>query len=125
MKLMICMAVVVVAVVGAPSKAKADQVTIKCDDVTNYLKPCMDYLLSGISVISQTGECCTGIKNLNEVAKSSEDQQSVCNCLKEVARKAPSYMVKRAAVLPTKCGIQLPYQISPSTNCARCVCVYI
>lgn len=98
----------------APSKARAQQVT--CNQVVRYLTPCISYVETGGSV---PVTCCNGIKTLYGVAQTTQDRQSVCNCLKQAVSQVPysGFNVGLAAGLPSKCGINIPYKISPSTDC--------
>ncbi|OIW00904.1 hypothetical protein TanjilG_19845 [Lupinus angustifolius] len=63
------------------------------------------------------GQCCNGIKNLNGMAQNTPDQQSVCNCIKIAVNESgftySSFNLDLAASLPKKCGVNVPYQISP------------
>lgn len=114
----VCMVVCMVlcTVACAPSKARA-QVT--CNQVENYLTPCISYVANGGSV---PANCCNGIRTLYGLAQTTPDRQSVCNCLKQAVAQLPPYSgfnVGLAAGLPGKCGVNLPYKISPSTDCKR------
>lgn len=93
---------------------------ISCGQVVNYLMPCVSYVQNGGTV---PANCCGGIKTLYQAAQTTADRQSVCNCLKNALNQVPfpytNYNLGLAAGLPAKCGIDLPYKISPSTDCKR------
>jgi hypothetical protein len=88
--------------------------------LTLGIKPESD--LIGIKPEFSGGEvpqaCCGGIKNIVATASSTTDRRAACTCLKNVARGvgAGPYL-SRAAGLPGRCGVQLPYKISPNVNC--------
>ncbi|KAF3447964.1 hypothetical protein FNV43_RR08671 [Rhamnella rubrinervis] len=97
-------------VVGAPV-ARA----ITCGQVSRNLAPCIQYVRGGGAV---PPGCCSGIKSLNDAAKTTADRQAACNCLKTAAMNIPGLSPNLAAGLPSKCGVSIPYKISTSTNCA-------
>ncbi|XP_062005390.1 non-specific lipid-transfer protein 1-like [Rosa rugosa] len=110
--MLLCMVVVSMAALLLGG-AKA---TITCSQVVNKLTPCISYLEKGGTPASG---CCSGIKTLYSTAHTTADLQGVCNCLKEKISSIhySSSNVRFAAGLPAKCGIKIPYKISPSTNC--------
>ncbi|KAE8662778.1 Non-specific lipid-transfer protein [Hibiscus syriacus] len=61
--------------------------------------------------------CCSGIKTLNGEAQTTPDRQAACNCLKSAAATITGINLNLASGLPGKCGVSIPYQISPSTDC--------
>lgn len=89
---------------------------ITCGQVTSNLAPCINYVKSGGVV---PPGCCNGIRTLNAAAKTTADRQTTCNCLKQAAASIPGLNLNLVAGLPGKCGVNVPYKISPSTNCAR------
>lgn len=107
----VCMVVVMCSVLGAPI---AEGIT--CGQVSSSLAPCINYVKSGGAV---PPGCCSGIKALNDAAKTTHDRQAACNCLKTAAANIPGINPNLAAGLPAKCGVNIPYKISTSTNCAR------
>ncbi|KAF3447961.1 hypothetical protein FNV43_RR08668 [Rhamnella rubrinervis] len=112
LKLLVCMGVMLM-VVCAPSKARA---LVTCNQVVGYLTPCIPYVQNGGAV---PVNCCNGIKTLYGLAQTTQDRQGVCNCLKQVVKNVPytGPNVGLAAGLPSKCGLNIPYKISPSTDC--------
>ena len=103
-------AVMCMVVVSAPM-AQA----ITCGQVVSALAPCMSYLQNGGAVPAQ---CCNGVRGLNSAAKNTADRQAACNCIKQAAGNVPNFNANNAAGLPGKCGVNIPYKISTSTNCA-------
>ncbi|KAL4386602.1 hypothetical protein GQ457_09G012740 [Hibiscus cannabinus] len=110
MSLKLACVVVLCMVVGAPLAQGA----ITCGQVSSALVPCIPYLKSGGTV---PPACCSGIKSLNSAAKTTPDRQAACNCLKSAAASMSGINYGLASGLPGKCGVSIPYQISPSTDC--------
>ncbi|KAK8519398.1 hypothetical protein V6N13_133322 [Hibiscus sabdariffa] len=110
MSLKLACVVVLCLVVGAPLA----QGTITCGRVTSSLAPCIPYLRNGGAVPEG---CCSGIKSLNAAAQTTPDRQAACNCLKSAAGSMSGINYGLASGLPGKCGVSIPYQISPNTDC--------
>ena len=103
--------VVVCLVVGATLAQGA----ITCGQVTSSLAPCMMYLRSNGGAVPPG--CCNGIKSLNAAAQTTPDRQAACNCIKNAAGTISGINYNLASGLPGKCGVSIPYKISPSTDC--------
>ena len=104
--------VVVVAVVAPPATVRA---AISCSAVYSTLMPCLPFVQSGGTV---PRGCCTGIQSLLTAANNTPDRRTICGCLKNVANGASGGpYITRAAALPSKCNVSLPYKISPTVNC--------
>lgn len=87
-----------------------------CGQMVNNLYPCIDYLMNGGAV---PGTCCGGVRTLFNSANSTPNRRAICKCLKSVLGQV-SYNnnnLKNAQALPGKCGVNIPYKISPSINC--------
>ena len=108
--------VVALMVVSAPY-AEA----ISCGQVVSNLSPCLGYLTKGGAV---PPGCCSGVVGLNNAAKTTADRQTACGCLKSVYASNSGINPDNAASLPGKCGINIPYKISPSTDCTKYVQIY-
>ena len=108
---LVCVAVVAMAVVG-PAAVEA----ITCGQVASGISSCLNYLKTGGAVPQA---CCNGVKGLNAAAKTTADRQAVCNCLKSAAGSIKGLNLNLAAGLPGKCGVSVPYKISPSTDCSK------
>ncbi|KAK9290442.1 hypothetical protein L1049_008612 [Liquidambar formosana] len=89
---------------------------ITCGQVVRSLTPCIPYVTNGGAV---PANCCGGVKSLYAAAKTTPDRQSVCRCLKSAVSGVSytGYNLGLAAGLPAKCGVSIPYKISPSTDC--------
>ncbi|KAL2337601.1 hypothetical protein Fmac_012047 [Flemingia macrophylla] len=104
-------AVLCMIVVSAPMAEGA----ISCGQVVSSLAPCIGYLQKGGAPSSS---CCSGVKNLNSAATTTADRQAACRCIKSAAGTISGFNAGNAASLPGKCGVNIPYKISTSTNCA-------
>ncbi|XP_031102226.1 non-specific lipid-transfer protein 1-like [Ipomoea triloba] len=107
--------VVMSMVVAAAMVAGLHAQSISCSTVGTDLYPCLDYVENGGAVPM---DCCEGIRSLYKSAATTADRQMVCNCMKNAASSVPGLNLDLAAGLPQKCGVSIPYQISPSVNCA-------
>lgn len=114
-----CVVAVMCMVVVAMSAAPMAQAAITCGQVAGDMSPCFSYLRSGGK---PSDACCNGVKSLSGAAKTTADRQAACNCLKNLANNmGQSLNAGNAASLPGKCGVNIPYKISTSTNCATYV----
>ncbi|MED6106890.1 hypothetical protein PIB30_008894 [Stylosanthes scabra] len=110
-KVVACVFMVCMAIVGAPMV----QASISCGQVASALAPCITYLKGGPA---PSAACCSGVKSLVAAAQTTPDRQTACNCLKSAAGSISGLIPANAASLPGKCGANIPYKISTSTNCA-------
>ncbi|KAK8558273.1 hypothetical protein V6N13_038746 [Hibiscus sabdariffa] len=90
---------------------------IRCGQVTSSLAPCISYLRSNGGNVPPP--CCNGIKSLNAAAQTTPDRQAACNCIKSSSASISGINYGLARALPGKCGVNIPYNISPSTDCKR------
>lgn len=88
---------------------------MSCSTVINDIYPCYGYVMNGGAV---PAACCKGIKSLNTAAKTRTDRQSVCSCLKSMAKNVGGMNFDNIASLPAKCGVAVPYKISPDMDCS-------
>ncbi|GLJ47344.1 hypothetical protein SUGI_0999420 [Cryptomeria japonica] len=105
-------AIIGTVVVGMSSKADG---AISCSTVVSDLIPCLSYI-SGSSA-QPTNGCCNGIKTLNTTAKTTDDRQAVCNCIKSAVSSYSIYFDK-ASKLPGVCGVNLGFAWTPSLDCS-------
>ncbi|TVU32595.1 hypothetical protein EJB05_24332, partial [Eragrostis curvula] len=104
--------VLLVLTTPAPPRAEA---ALSCSTVYNTLMPCLPYVQSGGTVARA---CCSGIQRLFSGASTTPDRRAICTCLKDVAAGAAGGpYISRAAGLPGRCGVPLPYKLSPNMNC--------
>ncbi|PHT86247.1 Non-specific lipid-transfer protein [Capsicum annuum] len=91
------------------------EAAISCGGVISKLSPCINYV-RGVGVVSP--KCCDGIKALNGQATTTPDRQMACKCIKSAAGTISGINLGLASGLPSKCGVNLPYKISPSIDCS-------
>ncbi|OMO94383.1 Plant lipid transfer protein/Par allergen [Corchorus olitorius] len=106
-----CVAILCMALVSAPLAEGG----ITCPQVTSSMAACIPYLKGG----PLTQGCCNGVRNLNSAAKTTADRQAACSCLKTAANAISGINFGLAGELPSKCGVSIPYKISPSTDCSK------
>ncbi|CAI8600668.1 unnamed protein product [Vicia faba] len=90
------------------------EAAFQCGAVTADLAPCLAYLTGGPG---PSPPCCAGVKKLLAAAPTVPDRRAACNCLKSTAGAISNLNANNAAALPGKCGVNIPYKISTSTNC--------
>ncbi|KAF8402489.1 hypothetical protein HHK36_010577 [Tetracentron sinense] len=95
------------------AKAKAN---ISCGTVINHITPCLNYLQKGGT---PPGACCAGVKAVNSEAKTTPDRKATCACLKDAASMVPGLKPDLMKSLPAKCGVNIPFIISPDTDCSQ------
>ncbi|XP_047051565.1 non-specific lipid-transfer protein 1-like [Lolium rigidum] len=102
----------VVMLAAAPRAA----VAINCGQVDSAVGPCLPFARGGAGPSTQ---CCNGVKSLHNQARSTFDRQTACNCLKGIAARFHDLNLANAAAIPSRCGVSIPYTISPSIDCSR------
>nr|AFI61838.1 harmalin [Peganum harmala] len=95
--------------------APLTEAAIACGTVVSALSPCIGYLRAGGS---PPLACCNGVRALNNAARTTPDRQEACRCLQNAARSMGGLNEANAGSLPGKCGVNIPYKISTSTNCS-------
>ncbi|PSS32748.1 Non-specific lipid-transfer protein [Actinidia chinensis var. chinensis] len=113
LKLASVVVLMVMVVTAPPPQAEA---AVTCGMVASSVAPCLAYLRNGGQVPSA---CCNGVKGLYNAASSTADRQTACNCLKNASKNIPNINLGLAASLPKDCGVNIPYKISPSTDCTK------
>ncbi|XVF84172.1 hypothetical protein PTKIN_Ptkin17bG0004200 [Pterospermum kingtungense] len=115
LKLASLMLIVYMVVMSAPKVADA---AVTCGDVVNRLLPCVSYISNGGAV---PAACCNGVQGLYGEARTPGDRQDICKCIKSAVNGVPysGFNLGLAQGLPDKCGLHIPYKISPSTDCNK------
>ncbi|XP_022982607.1 non-specific lipid-transfer protein 1-like [Cucurbita maxima] len=93
------------------------EAAISCGTVASSVAPCIPYLRNPSTGLPAA--CCSGIRSLNSQASTSADRRTACNCLKSAANSVSGINYNAASSLPSKCGVSIPYKISPSTDCNK------
>lgn len=109
--ILVCMTFASVLLVAPLAEA-----AITCGTVTSSMTPCIPYLRSGGAL---PPACCKGVSSLNSMAKTTPDRQTACGCLKNAYNSIKGIQPALAAGLPGKCGVSIPYKISPATDCSK------
>ncbi|KAI3407908.1 Non-specific lipid-transfer protein [Psidium guajava] len=109
---LLCLALVI----GLAAVAPLAESGVNCGQVVSYVAPCIGYLRAGGSV---PPACCRGIRSLNNAARDTSSRQATCRCLQASAGNIRGLKPGLVSALPGKCGVNVPYKISPSTDCNR------
>ncbi|KAK6778278.1 hypothetical protein RDI58_024996 [Solanum bulbocastanum] len=88
---------------------------LTCGQVVSSVTPCLPYLTGR----GPLGGCCGGVKDLLGKAQTTADRQTACTCLKSAASSLRGIDLGKAASLPSTCSVNIPYKISPSTDCSK------
>lgn len=91
-----------------------------CTTIIVELTPCAAFI-KGDDNVPSSG-CCSGIKNIGNVAKTPADRKAICGCLKQALSRVGTYDKNLIPQLPQQCGvaINLP-AIDASTDCSKLV----
>ncbi|MBC2899440.1 hypothetical protein CFC21_112280, partial [Triticum aestivum] len=92
----------------------ATDAAISCGQVSSALSPCISYARGSGS--SPPAACCSGVRSLAGAARSTADKQAACKCIKSAAG---GLNAGKAAGIPSKCGVSIPYAISSSVDCSK------
>ncbi|KAI5429160.1 hypothetical protein KIW84_033957 [Lathyrus oleraceus] len=76
---------------------------LSCGQIQLSITPCIGYLRSPTPTVP--APCCNGVRNLNNLAKTTPDRQGACRCLKFTATRFPGLNLPALAALPTNCGV--------------------
>ena len=107
-----CVLVICMVVAGG-------EAAISCGQLASALTPCLPYLKNGGA--KPPAACCGGVKKLSSAAKTTADRKAACTCLKGLSKSYSGVNYGLASGLPGKCGVSIPYKISPSTDCSKYV----
>jgi hypothetical protein len=112
---LVLLSALLVLALAAISVPRAES-AISCGTVVSYLSPCIAYA-RGQRPLS--AGCCSGVKGLNAAAQTTPDRQQACACLKSASAGISGLNPTTTAGIPSKCGVNIPYAISPSTDCSK------
>ncbi|KAK9124719.1 hypothetical protein Sjap_014321 [Stephania japonica] len=91
------------------------EAAITCGLVVQKLTPCLGFLRTGAG---PPPPCCNGVRSLLSLASTPADRRAACGCLKQAA-SSTAVNQRFASQLPGKCGVSIPYPISPSVDCSK------
>ncbi|WVZ54813.1 hypothetical protein U9M48_005558 [Paspalum notatum var. saurae] len=110
--------VVVIGVVAAVLlAAAASEATLTCGQVSAALGPCLPFAKGSGSAPS--AGCCNGVRSLHAAAATVEDRRTACECLKAAAARISGLKPGNGGTIAARCGVSVPYHISPSIDCNR------
>ena len=112
-------ALLVAALLLSAAPAPAESAVSNCAQVAQYLGPCISYAMGRGSAPGPADRCCSGVRSLNAAAATPADRKSTCNCLKQQTSGMAGIRPDLVAGIPSKCGVNIPYAISPSTDCSK------
>nr|ABA33867.1 phospholipid transfer protein 1 [Zea diploperennis] len=108
---------VATAVVALVLLAATSEAAISCGQVASAIAPCISYARGQGS--GPSAGCCSGVRSLNNAARTTADRRAACSCLKNAAAGVSGLNAGNAASIPSKCSVSIPYTISTSTDCSR------
>ncbi|KVH97287.1 non-specific lipid-transfer protein-like [Cynara cardunculus var. scolymus] len=89
-----------------------------CRQIIPELVPCVPFFMG--LVLQPSILCCTGVRVIKEMGKTTEDRVAICNCAKEILTRLVLYDPKQFPLLDKRCGIDLNYPpISKDFDCKK------
>ncbi|XVF02031.1 hypothetical protein REPUB_Repub04eG0141200 [Reevesia pubescens] len=89
-----------------------------CSKVASYFFPCTTFLFNFEPTPAEG--CCSGLEELNEMAKDKKGPENICQCIEDMAYVMNfPYNASRIQSLPEECHIQFSFPVSVSMNCSR------
>ena len=110
-------AALLVALLVLAEPAPAEGAVTSCGQVVSFLAPCMGYATGRAT--SPAASCCSGVKGLKAAAATPADRKTTCTCLKQQTSGVGGIKPDLVAGIPSKCGVNIPYAISASTDCSK------
>ncbi|MED6146064.1 hypothetical protein PIB30_031080 [Stylosanthes scabra] len=109
---------VIYAALSATTTVPKVAAAMSCDEIKSDLTPCLSFVLFGGFMVPQA--CCDGARTVYGAAQTTPDRQALCSCIINAIRGAPytSFNVANAAAIPPKCGLSVPYPITPDIDCS-------
>ncbi|XP_071698942.1 non-specific lipid-transfer protein Lac s 1-like [Rutidosis leptorrhynchoides] len=90
------------------------EAALRCIDISNVFSWCMEYVKARAPL---SPDCCEHLKALNNEAKTTEDRQQICKCIRIDYGQSLKIKNDIAAGLDGKCGVNLG--TNPSTDCNK------
>ncbi|WMV51776.1 hypothetical protein MTR67_045161 [Solanum verrucosum] len=107
-----CLVVLCMLITFAPH---AEAVT--CGQIQVGVVNCLPYLQNRGPI----GGCCGVIKDLLKLCKTPHERRKSCRCVKKAANTIKGIDFGKAAGLSGVCGVEIPFEISPSVDCSKYV----
>ncbi|CAK8575160.1 unnamed protein product [Lathyrus sativus] len=108
-----CLTILLCIILGQPQSLAS---ALTCGQIEAKLAPCIPYVTGIVGAVPQP--CCDGVRAINKQA-AAKDRQAACRCIKKAANAVPGLNVIALAGVPGKCGVNLPYNLGPSTDCNK------
>ncbi|XVE77270.1 hypothetical protein DITRI_Ditri13aG0048800 [Diplodiscus trichospermus] len=90
-----------------------------CVDVTKAVTPCLEFV-RGKDGADPPPACCSGANYLAGQAKTKDDKQAICECLKGVLPNIGPYDPSRVPLIAKKCGVDIEIPpITAETDCSK------
>ncbi|XP_031394195.1 non-specific lipid-transfer protein-like [Punica granatum] len=91
-----------------------------CNEIIQELMPCVGFVKKGGSS-APTGACCSGVKDLSNIAETDSDRQAICHCIKKVLPAVGDrYDPSRIPLLPKKCSVSIKFPpLDSKTDCTK------
>ncbi|KAK1388748.1 AAI domain-containing protein [Heracleum sosnowskyi] len=88
---------------------------LSCGDLSASVSQCSSYATGAVG--NPSGGCCSAVKGVYALAKTSADRKVLCNCLKQSSSAVPNVQLSNVAAIPQKCGVPLSFSPDPNFNC--------
>ncbi|XP_074559234.1 non-specific lipid-transfer protein-like [Curcuma longa] len=95
------------------------EAALTCGNVVTFLSSCIPYARG--TTAAPSAACCSGVRGLNQAAKTTPDRQTACNCIKSTVASLSGIKPAVVSGVPAKCGVSVPYPISASVDCSKSV----
>lgn len=92
------------------------EAAISCGQVVAALSPCITYARVGGTV---PPACCSGVRSIADASKANEDLKIACGCIKQMTASVPGVNYGYISSIPEKCGVSLPFKLTPSIDCSK------
>ena len=88
---------------------------LSCRDLCASNSQCSSYAKGAVS--QPSAGCCSAVKGVYAMAKTTEDRKVLCNCLKSSSSAVPGLKLSNVAAIPQKCGVSVSFSPDPNFNC--------
>ncbi|KAG2720554.1 hypothetical protein I3843_02G032200 [Carya illinoinensis] len=103
---------------GGMSESSDNDDAASCADVITKLTPCLPFIQGKQDKPST--QCCGGATGLVDAAKTKQDRQAICECIKKAGSSAGKVDLSRISQLVKDCGLKIKLPpISKDTDCSQ------
>ncbi|GLJ10502.1 hypothetical protein SUGI_0129470 [Cryptomeria japonica] len=89
---------------------------VDCNSVVGAVIPCYSFLQTN-GMGQPSAQCCSGVKKLATMGKTSAVKRQICSCLKPKIASSPALNNNALNNLPIKCNAGVGFKISKNINC--------